>query len=114
MGIRDRVRLSVQERKELATIEAMVEAGDPELAAALTNRSGLAARLCRAWLGTRWLGPVLVGLGLGAVFGTISIATWLSLLGVAVAGLGLGVWLVTWRRSVPPRPARRSHETPAS
>jgi hypothetical protein len=35
MGTQDRVRLSVQERKELATIEAMVQAGDPELATAL-------------------------------------------------------------------------------
>ena len=160
MGTRDRVRLSVQERKELATIEAMVEAGDPELATALTTplrpwgklwrrlRSRwsvplgarppravsrarralcsalgaawrwaarrLPARLRRARVRAKWLGPVLVVFGLGAVFGTISIATWLSLLGVVVVALGLGLWLVAWRRSVPPRPARQSHEAPTN
>ncbi|MGC8625956.1 MAG: DUF3040 domain-containing protein [Acidimicrobiales bacterium] len=147
MGTQDRVRLSVQERKELATIEAMVQAGDPELAKALsgpmrpwekawrrlllpvalaceavvTRAAPMAARaigrsclrtakrlptgLKRTCLEERWPGPVLVVLGLGVVFVTISNATWLSVLGLLVITAGLVMWLFTWRRPVGPKPA---------
>src|SRR5579875_384971 len=146
MGTRDRVRLSVQERRQLATLEAIVQARDPELATVLTaslrpwerlrcwararlgglrwslvapavgaagkalGRAGcwavarLPGRLRRVCLRARWLGPV---------FGTISLAVWVSIAGVVLMAGGLAMWLSTWRRSSPPQPAPKSHEAPA-
>jgi Protein of unknown function (DUF3040) len=79
----DKVRLSVRERQQLAAIQAMVEAGDPELARTLTGHKGSVQAALRrtsqmacVWAKTcferRWLGPLLFVLGFALIFGTIA------------------------------------------
>jgi hypothetical protein len=128
MSTRDSVRLSEQERRQFATIQAALEAGDPELARILSTRrraleavlraalvpwraltSWLVAQrayLClrRLCLRASWPGPLLVVLGMVVIFSTISSLTWLSLAGAALVAFGLGLWLRAWQR----RRARRA------
>lgn len=122
MGTQDSVRLSERERRQLATIQAMVEAADPELATILTGprrvwRKRLRAVLApwrasaswwlprtlrslarRARLAAGWLGPLLVVLGLGLILGTLSYLMWLSVPGAVLVALGLGLSFRAWQR----------------
>jgi hypothetical protein len=122
MGTQDSARLSERERRQLATIQAMVEAADPELATILTGprrvwrkrlRAVLApwralaswlplrrlrALVTRARLRAKWLGPLLIVLGLGTIFGTLSEFMWLSVPGAALVALGLGLSFGAWQR----------------
>ncbi|HTT92851.1 MAG TPA: DUF3040 domain-containing protein [Acidimicrobiales bacterium] len=112
----DKVRLSVRERQQLAAIQAMVEAGDPDLAKTLTgHRGSVQAGLRRAsqtacmWGKTcferRWLGPLLFVLGFVLIFTTIAVLPWLSVVGALMAAAGLGLAVHSWQ-------GRRDHGAP--
>jgi Protein of unknown function (DUF3040) len=112
----DKVRLSVRERQQLAAIQAMVEAGDPELARTLTgHRGSVQAALRRTsqmvcvWGKTcferRWLGPLLFVLGFALIFGTIATLAWVSVVGALMVAAGLGLAFHSWQ-------GRRDHGAP--
>jgi hypothetical protein len=124
MSTQDRVRLSARERQQLASIQAMLEAADPELAKALRGQAhpgwaapGHACPPCRCQrqpgvvrIVQTWTGPVTVLLGLVLIFVTISSQTWLSVLGALVVGAGLELCVMAWRKRhpLPQRPVRRT------
>lgn len=123
MSAGDKVRLSVRERQQLAAIQAMVEAGDPELAKTLTGHRGLikaafrqarwwACLWAKAWLERKWTGPVLFVVGFGLMLGTISISAWISVVGALLVAAGLYVSIFRWQRrrdlGAPRRPVGQS------
>jgi Protein of unknown function (DUF3040) len=112
----DKVRLSVRERQQLAAIQAMVEAADPDLAKTLTgHRGSVQAALRRAsqiacmWAKTcserKWLGPLLFVLGFVLIFSTIAALPWVSVVGALMAAAGLGLVVHSWQ-------GRRDHGAP--
>ncbi len=112
----DKVRLSVRERQQLAAIQAMVEAGDPELARTLTGHKGSVQAALRrtsqmacVWAKTcferRWLGPLLFVLGFALIFGTIATLAWVSVVGALMVAAGLGLAFHSWQ-------GRRDHRAP--
>jgi Protein of unknown function (DUF3040) len=112
----DKVRLSVRERQQLAAIQAMVEAGDPDLAKTLSGRRGsvqVALRrasqvVCvgvRACVKRRWLGPLLFVLGFVLIFSTIAVLPWASVAGALITAAGLGLAVHSWQ-------GRRGHGAP--
>jgi hypothetical protein len=123
MSAGDKVRLSVRERQQLAAMQAMVEAGDPDLARKLTGHKGtLKAALRRAthvgcmWAKTcserRWLGPLLFVLGFVLIFSTIATLAWVGVVGALMVAAGLGLSVHTWQRrrdqGAPRRPVGQS------
>jgi hypothetical protein len=123
MSAGDKIRLSVRERQQLAAIQAMVEAGDPDLARTLTGHRGTlkavlrrVAQVCRlsakACSERRWLGPVLFVLGFGLIFSTIAALPWVGVVGALMVAAGLGLAVHSWQRrrdqGVPRRPVGQS------
>jgi len=123
MSAGDKVRLSVRERQQLAAIQAMLEAGDPDLARTLTGHKGtfkVAVRrtsqvVClwaKACSERRWLGPLLFVLGFGLIFSTIATAPWAGVVGALLVAAGLGLAVHSWQRrreqGVPRRPVGQS------
>jgi hypothetical protein len=123
MSAGDKVRLSVRERQQLAAIQAMVEAGDPDLARTLTGHRGtLKAALRRAsnvaciWVKAcserRWIGPLFFVLGFGLIFSTIATLPWVGVVGALMVAAGLGLAVHSWQRrreqGVPRRPVGQS------
>ncbi len=117
------MRLSVRERQQLAAMQAMVEAGDPDLARKLTGHKGtLKAASRRAlhvgcmWAKTcserRWLGPLLFVLGFVLIFTTIATLAWVGVVGALMVAAGLGLSVHTWQRrrdqGAPRRPVGQS------
>jgi Protein of unknown function (DUF3040) len=109
MSAGDKVRLSVREREQLAAIQAMVEAGDPELAKTLTGHRGLFKAAVRQakWQGClwakagverKWAGPLLFVLGFVLMLGTISFSAWVSVVGALLVAAGLGLSIFRWQR----------------
>jgi hypothetical protein len=109
MSTGDKVRLSVRERQQLAAIQAMVEAKDPELAKTLTGHRRpvlpalrhawwLAHLWLRAFVERRWVGPLLFVFGLAVMFGTISLSAWVSVIGAVLVAAGLGLCIFGWQR----------------
>jgi hypothetical protein len=123
MSTGDKVRLSVRERQQLAAIQAMVEAGDPELAKTLTGHRGvfkatfrqakwLVCLWAKAVLGRKWVGPLLFVVGFALMLGTISLSAWLSVVGALLVAAGIGLTIFTWQRrrdeGAPRRPVGQS------
>ncbi|HXW79262.1 MAG TPA: hypothetical protein VEJ84_07165 [Acidimicrobiales bacterium] len=123
MSAGDKVRLSVRERQQLAAIQAMVEAGDPELAKTLTGHRGvlkaafrqakwLVCLWAKAILGRKWVGPLIFALGFVLMLGTISFSAWLSMVGALLVAAGLGLSIFRWQRrrdeGAPRRPVGQS------
>jgi Protein of unknown function (DUF3040) len=123
MSAGDKVRLSVRERQQLAAIQAMVEAGDPELAKTLTGHRGalkatfrqakwLVSLWAKAVLERKWVGPLLFVLGFALMLGTISVSAWLSVVGALMVAAGLGLSIFRWQRhrdeGAPRRPVGQS------
>jgi hypothetical protein len=123
MDAADKIRLSVRERQQLAAIQAMVEAGDPDLARTLTGHRGTVKATFRqisqvACVGAkfcferRWLGPLLFVLGFVVIFATIATVPWAGVVGVLMVAAGLGLAVHSWQRrrdqGVPRRPVGQS------
>lgn len=100
MSTRDKVTLSARERQELAKLQSMLETADPELAKKLGRRQhgrrnapghlALVLRHRLSLLGEhRWLGPVLVVIGLGLTLAAVGSTVWLGIPGALVAAVGL-------------------------
>jgi Flp pilus assembly protein TadB len=109
MSAGDKVRLSVRERQQLAAIQAMVEAGDPELAKTLTGQRGLfkaafrqakwlVCLWARAGLERKWVGPLFFVLGFALMLATISLSPWISVVGALLVAGGLGLSIFRWQR----------------
>jgi Protein of unknown function (DUF3040) len=108
MGEGDKVRLSVRERQQLAAIQAMVEAGDPELAktlsghgatvqVALRRASRVATVWARACVERVWLGPLIFVLGFTLIFTMIAVLPWVSVVGALMVAGGLGLTVHSWQ-----------------
>ncbi len=123
MDAADKVRLSVRERQQLAAIQAMVEAGDPDLARTLTGHKGTVKAALRrmsqvACVGARfcferkWLAPVLFVLGFVLIFSTIAVVPWVGVVGALMVAAGLGLAVHSWQRrrdqGAPRRPVGQS------
>jgi hypothetical protein len=123
MSAGDKVRLSVRERQQLAAMQAMVQAGDPDLARKLTGHKGtLKAAFRRTahvgcmWAKTcterKWLGPLLFILGFVLIFSTIATLAWVGVVGALMVAAGLGLSVHTWQRrrdqGAPRRPVGQS------
>lgn len=108
MSTRDKVQLSERERQQLASIQARVESGDPELAKALTHKQRFVAALrlgrrvarsgARAVSQQAWVGPALVLVGFAVILATVSSLLWLGVLGELVAGGGIALCAVALQR----------------
>jgi hypothetical protein len=105
----DKVTLSVRELQQLAAIQAMVEARDPELARTLTGHKGSvqaalrrASQVALVWAqacsSKGWLGLLLFVVGFVVIFGTLAVQPWISLVGVLMAAAGLGLAIHAWQR----------------
>jgi hypothetical protein len=123
MSAGDKVRLSVRERQQLAAIQAMVEAGDPELARTLSGHKGTVlvalrrvSQVCRvgarACSERRWVGPLVFLLGFALIFSTISTLPWAGMVGALMVAAGLGLSVRSWQRrrdqGAPRRPVGQS------
>ena len=123
MSSGDKVRLSVRERQQLAAIQAKLEAGDPELARALTGHKGMfraawrrTLRRASAWAHAAserlWAGPLLIVLGFTLIFATIATLAWLGVAGALLVAAGLGLCVYSWQRrhaeGAPRRPVGQS------
>jgi Protein of unknown function (DUF3040) len=123
MSAGDKGRLSVRERQQLAAIQAMLEAGDPDLARTLTGHKGTVKAALRrtshlvcVWTKAcserRWLGPVLFVVGFGLIFSTIAVVPWAGVVGALLVAAGLGLAVHSWQRrreqGVPRRPVGQS------
>ena len=100
MTMPDNVRLSAQERQELANIERLLGSEDPALARAL--RSGpvhARGQVAGSGLGPvakcASTGPLLVLAGLALMLAALPTSFWLGLLGEIVTGTGVWLWAVT-------------------
>ena len=124
MSAGDKVRLSVRERQQLAAIQAMVEAGDPDLARTLTGHKGT--------LKAAFSDVVTSGLCVGEVLfrtkvaGAASVRAWLradfrhhrhagrgsGVVGALMVAAGLGLAVHSWQRrrdqGAPRRPVGQS------
>lgn len=118
MSSGDKIRLSVRERQQLAAMQAMVEAGDPELARTLSGHKGtttLALRrlsqTCCVWAKAcserRWVGPLVFLLGFALIFGTISTLPWAAVTGALIVAAGIGLSVHSWQRRRDEGAARR-------
>jgi hypothetical protein len=123
MSAGDKVRLSVRERQQLAAIQAMVEAGDPELARKLSGHKGTVvvalrrlSQVCGVWAKAcserRWVGPLVFLLGFALIFSTISTMPWAGVAGALMVAAGLGLSVHSWQRrrdeGAPRRPVGQS------
>ncbi len=103
MGTQDKVTLSVRERQALARLQSTLESADPRLAKVLGGQASsskaregsgtwsLLRHVGGAMAARRWVGPVAMVAGLALVVGTIPWLVWLSIPGVLLMAVGLGV-----------------------
>jgi Protein of unknown function (DUF3040) len=123
MSAGDKIRLSVRERQQLAAIQAMVEAGDPELARKLSGHKGTVivalrrvSQTCCVWAKAcserRWVGPLAFLLGFALIFSTIATLPWAGVVGALLVAAGIGLSVHSWQRrrdqGAPRRPVGQS------
>jgi Protein of unknown function (DUF3040) len=123
MSAGDKIRLSVRERQQLAAIQAMVEAGDPELARTLSGHKGTVtvalrrvSHMCCVWAKAcserRWVGPLVFLLGFALIFSTLATQPWAGVVGALMVAAGLGLSVHSWQRrrdqGAPRRPVGQS------
>ncbi len=123
MSAGDKIRLSVRERQQLAAIQAMVEAGDPELARKLSGHKGAVIvalrrvwQTCCVWAKAcserRWVGPLVFVLGFALIFSTIATLPWAGMVGALMVAAGIGLSVHSWQRhrdqGAPRRPVGQS------
>jgi hypothetical protein len=113
MSTQDEAKLSIQERQQIARMQAALQAADPELAKILRRekfpprhrldptwhegRSRFVADLTRAGVG-----PLALLAGLAIMLLTVATELWLSILGALIATAGLWLWfsLIQQRRAL--------------
>ena len=120
MSTQDKVTLSAQERRQLASMQARLAAADPELAKVLRRHQGRRRnppgavppegwRRLPAELSRPWAGALLVVAGLALMLATFASMAWLSVLGAMATAAGLGLSALALER----RRGLRSPELPA-
>ena len=95
MSTRDDASLTAKERAALASLEAVAAAEDPQLASRLrgSRRLHVFARMpaIPTWLRSTWWGVPALVVGLVLVVLSLSVSVVLGIVGLVLAGAGLGM-----------------------